>query len=249
MNKTHPKSQAIRAQGKQDSFTRLTRCVHVMVIAVMWTAVTISLFISTSRKAPTTMPVWRSCQIGRLECLEAVFFDQRYELITTFVVAFCLFLWILRPKPQRSMELWHGRQAPDAVCQMREVVGEQRRKKHVAHVLSPSFALPLERPIMGGGLLTSFSRSEGCLALQSQKSARHIVKAPFSRSLGSLVQQCQEPARSHSRTTSTLRGVLQGKMLALSHSPEGRPRRQVQATVYSSGTHFYKNVIAQQSSE
>jgi hypothetical protein len=149
---------------------------------------------------------------------------------------------------------------------MRQVVGEHGRKKNVAHVLSPSFALALERPIMGGGLLTSFSRSEGCLALQSQKSARHIVKAPFSRSLGSLVQQCQEPARSHSRT-SNLRGVLQGKKLALSRSPErmlpesrmrsreqehslspgGKLKRQEPATVYSSGTHFYKHVIAHQS--
>jgi hypothetical protein len=144
------------------------------------------------------------------------------------------------------------RQEPDAVCQMRRVVGEEGKKKHVAHV--------------GGGLLTSLSRSEGSLALQSQKSARPIVKASFSRSTGSLVQQCQEPARSHSRT-SNLRGVLQGKKLALSHSPErmipesrirrpepshsqsplGRLRRPEPTTVYSSGTHFYKHVIAHQS--
>jgi hypothetical protein len=263
-----PPSQAIWAQGKPDCFILLTRCVHVMAIAVMWIAVAIFLFLSTSRKAPTTMPVWRSCQIVNLECLEAVFFDQRCELIVIFVIAFCLFLWILRPKAQRSMELWHGRQAPDAVCQMREVVGEQRRKKHVAHVLSPSFALPLERPIMGGGLLTSFSRSEGSLALQSQKSASPIVKAPFSRSLGSLLQQGQKPAHSHSRASRNLRGVLQGKKLALSHSPERmlpvpesrmrsrepahsqspeRLKRKEPATIYSSGTHFYKHVIAHQS--
>jgi hypothetical protein len=163
--------------------------------------------------------------------------------------------------------LWHGRQAPDAVCQMRQVVGEEGRKKHVAHVLSPSFALALERPIMGRGLLTSFSRSEGSLALQSQRSASPIVTASFSCSLGSLLQQGQKPARSHSRTSHTLRSVPQGKKLALSHSPKrmltesriigrepahsqspkGRLKRQEPATVYSSGTHFYKHVIAQQS--
>ena len=260
-------SQAIRAQGKRECFTRFTRCVHVMAIAVMGTVVAIFLFLSTSRKAPTVMPVWRSCQFGGLECLEAVFFDQRCELIAIFVIAFCLFLWILRPKAQRSMELSRVRHAPDAVCKMRQVVGEDGRKKHVAHVLSPSFALALERPIMGGGLLTSFSRSEGSLVLQSQKSASPIVKASFSRSLGSLLQQGQKPARPHSRTSRNLRGDLQGKKLALSHSPErmlpesrmrsrepahsrspdGKLKRQEPATVYSSGTHFYKHVIAHQS--
>jgi hypothetical protein len=258
--------KAIRADGKPDCFTRFTRCVDVVAIAVMWTAVAIFLFLSPSRKAPTTIPVWRSCKIGGLDCLEAVFFDQRYELIAIFVIAFCLFLWILHPKAQRSMELWRVRQAPDAVCKMRQVVVEDGRKKHVANVLSPSFALALERPIKGGGLHTSFSRSQCSLALQSQKSARRIVKAYFSRSLGSLVQQCQEPARSHSRT-SNHRGVLQEKKRALSRSPEtmlpesrmrsrepahsrspdGKLKRQEPATVYSSGTHFYKHVIAHQS--
>ena len=222
-------------------------------IVVMCTAAAaIFLFPSSLYQTPTTIPVWRSCHIGRLEtleCLEAVFFDTLYELIAIFVIAFCLFLWILDPKTQSSMKQWYMRQAPDAVSQMRQVVGEKGCKKHVAHVLRPSFFLSLERPITGGGLFTFFSRSEGSLPLQSHKSARPIVKASFSRSTGSLVQQCQEPVHSHSRTTSNLRGVLQGKMLVLSHSPEGRPRRQVQATVYSSGTHFYKNVIAQQSSE
>jgi hypothetical protein len=260
-------SQAIWAQGKPDCFTLLTRCVHVMANAVMWTAVAIFLFLCTSRKAPTTMPVWRSCQIGGLECLEAVFFDQRYELMVIFVIALCLFLWILRPKARRSMELWHGRQAPDAICQKQQVVREDGRKKHVAHVLSPSFALALERPIMGGGLHTSFSRSEGSLALPSQKSASPIVKVSFSRSLGSLLQQGQKPACFHSRTSRNLRGVLQGQKLALSHSPErmlsesriirrepahsqspdGKLKRQEPATVYSSGTHFYTHVIAHQS--
>jgi hypothetical protein len=122
------------------------------------------------------------------------------------------------------------RQAPDAVFQMQQVVGEDQRKKHVAHVLfSPSFAQ--ERPI----LLASLSRSEG-----------PIIDASVSRSTGSLVQQGQKLARSHS-PTSNLRRVLQGQKLALSHFPECRIRRQEQATIYSSGTHFYRHVIAHQS--
>jgi hypothetical protein len=241
-----------RHRLRESQTTLFTRCFHVMSIVVMWTVVAVFLFLSTLCKAPTTIPVWRSCKIGSLQCLEAVFFDQRYELIAIFVITFCLFLWILGPKTQRSMEQSHMRQEPDAVSQMRRVVGEEGKQKHVAHV--------------GGGLLTSLSRSEGSLAVQSQKSARPIVKASFSRSTGSLVQQCQEPARSHSRI-SNLRGVLQAKKLALSHSPErmipesrsrrpepshsqspeGRLRRQEPATAYSSGTHFYKYVIAHQS--
>jgi len=212
----------------------------LIAIVVMWAVVAIVLFLSTPHKAPTPIPVWRSCQIGRLECLEAAFFDQCYELIAIFVIAFCLFLWILGPKTKHG-NLWHMRQAPDAVFQMRQVVGEDQRKKHVAHVLfSPSFAQ--ERPI----LLASLSRSEGSLALQSQKSERPIVDASISRSTGSLVQQGQKLARSHS-PTSNLRRVLQGQKLALSHFPESRIRRQEQATIYSSGTHFYKHVIANQS--
>jgi hypothetical protein len=117
--------------SKDDPFDVLHRANHlrfdVLAIAAVLAAVTIFIFCSAS--ATTPIPVWRSCQIGGLECLEAVFFDQRYELIAIFVIAFCLFLWIIHPKAQRSMELWHGRQAPDAVCQMRQVVGEEGRKK------------------------------------------------------------------------------------------------------------------------
>jgi len=212
----------------------------VVTIAVIGAVVAIFLFLSTSPKAPTPIPVWRSCQIGRLECLKAAFFDQCYELIAIFVIAFCLFLWILGPKTKHG-NMWRLRQAPDAVFQMQQVVGVDQRKKHVENVLfSPSFAQ--ERPI----LLASLSRSEGSLALHSQKSERPILDASLSRSTGSLVQQGQKLARSYS-PTSNLRGVLQGQKLALSHFPESRIRRQEQATIYSSGTHFYRHVIAHQS--
>jgi hypothetical protein len=69
----------------------------------MCAAVAIFIFLNTSAKEP--IPVWRSCQIGKLQCLLAVLFDQCSELLAIFFSTFCLFLcilWMRNVKPMRQ---------------------------------------------------------------------------------------------------------------------------------------------------
>ena len=77
----------------------------IAIVAILWSAVAISILQDASTKAPA--PVWRLCQIGKLNCLLSVLFDYYFELITIFVVSFSLLLWALRPQPQNEKFMQH----------------------------------------------------------------------------------------------------------------------------------------------
>ncbi len=206
--------------------------VVIAIVAILWSAVAISILQDASVKAPA--PVWRVCQIGKLNCIFAVFFEYYLELITIFVVSFSLFLWALRPQPQNEKcmqhvaytgnvfrpvlfpgafnsiliadsqmkqepkfsqngNVWHMKQAPNAVYQSRH-----------KHLFSHSEPDAPQRPRLT--LPASLSRSEGCLAAKPT--------------------HCHSPAANLSSVHHTGKHAV--------------------ACFHLSGTHFYKNVSAHQ---